>query len=223
MATRQLEDLPMRRCIKCKGVVTMFLLGAVGAFGSPLPLPFNTEPFDVSAVGNSGADFLGFFRQHGGPEQLEISIGTNPPAGSLIMDFAVPFTDGPGNDFAILTSSRSWGPLADKASFQFFLGGNLQGSFTASLAPDQLFQFDLPGSNLVADRIVVTNITPNPVPGVNDLAGMTFDNAGVAYIVGPSTVPEPSTIALLTLGTLGLLGYGWLHRRQEGCSGEPSA
>lgn len=177
----------MRSVMNCTGAVTILLLGvAGGVFGDPLPPPFDTEPFDTDALGNSGANLLGSFRQDGGPGQFRYFLGTNITAGSLIMDFAVPFTDGPGNDFAILTNSKSWGPLADIAQFEFFLGGNFQGSFTASLAPDQLFQFDLPGNSLIVDRIVVTNITPDP-PGIDDLTAMTFDNAGVAYVV-----PEPS-------------------------------
>ena len=97
------------------------------------------------------------------------------------MDF-VPFTAGPGNDFAILTNSQAWGPLADTALFEFLLDGVLQPPFTASLAPDQLFQFDIPGSGLVANRVVVTNTTPDP-PGINNLATLTFDDAGVAYVI----------------------------------------
>ncbi len=147
-----------------------------------LPAPFDTEPFDTEATGNSAANLFGFFRQDGGPEQFRYFLGTNFTPGSLIMDFAVPFTDGPGNDFAILTNSQAWGPLADTALFEFFLNGDLQASFVASLTPDQLFEFDLPGSGVVADRVVVTNITPDP-PGIDNLATMTFDNAGVAYLV----------------------------------------
>lgn len=197
----------MRSFMSLTGVVMIFLLGVGGALGGPLPPPFDTEPFHTKAFGNSAANLLGFFRKDGGPRQFRYSLGTDIIAGSLLMDFATPFIDGPGNDFAILTNSQSWGPLADMALFEFFLGGTLRASFTAPLAPDQLFQFDLPGSSLVVDRIVVTNITPDP-PGINNLATMTFDDAGVTYVV-----PEPSTITLFGFGTLGLLGCA--RRRQK--------
>ena len=36
----------------------------------------------------------------------------------------------------------------------------------------------------------------------------TFDDVGIS-----SVVPEPSTIALLTTGLLGLLAYAWRKRR----------
>jgi hypothetical protein len=69
------------------------------------------------------------------------------------MDFATLFTDGPGPDFAILTNGQSWGPLADMALFEFFFGDTLQASFTAGLAPDQLFEFEL--QVLVSSQIVL--------------------------------------------------------------------
>jgi hypothetical protein len=178
----------MRSFMISTGVVMILLLGMVNrTFGNPLPAPFDTEPFDTETTGNSAANLFGFFRQDGGPEQFRYFLGTNITPGSLTMDFAVPFTDGPGNDFAILTNSQSWGPLADTALFEFFFHGNLQASFVASLSPDQLFQFELPGTGLVVDRVVVTNITPDP-PGFEDLAGMTFDNAGAAYLVGEPVI-----------------------------------
>lgn len=173
----------MRSFLISTGMVVILLLAAVSrTFADPLPAPFDNEPFDTDGTGNSASNLFGFFRQDGGPQQFRYFLGTNLIPGSLIMDFAVPFTDGPGNDFAILTNSQAWGPLADQALFEFFLDGNLQASFVASLAPDQLFQFDLPGTGVVANRVVVTNITPDP-PGIDNLATMTFDNAGVAYLV----------------------------------------
>jgi hypothetical protein len=157
----------------------LLLVAVSTTFANPLPPPFDTEPFDTDVEGNSASNESGFFRKDGGPEQFRYFLGTGVTSGSLIMDFTVPFTDGPGNDFAILTNSSSWGSLADKALFEFFLQGNLQASFVESLTPDHLFEFDLPGSGLIADRVRVTNITPDP--GGNNLATMTFDDAGVAY------------------------------------------
>jgi hypothetical protein len=46
-----------------------------------------------------------------------------------------------------------------------------------------VFEFELPGNGLVVDRVVVTNVTPDP-PGFEDLAGMDLKNAGAAYLVG---------------------------------------
>ena len=195
--------------------VMIVLLSGVGrALGAPLQPPFDTQPFNTDGLGNSAANLQGAFRKNGGPEQFRYFIGTNITAGSLILDFSMPFTDGPGNDFAILTNSQSWGPLADTALFEFFLGGNFQASFTASLVPDQLLQFDLPGSGIVADRIVLTNTTPDPA-GINDLATMTFDNAGVAYGVTQQAVPEPNPLNIL--GIIAMVSIGTAVKRKQSC------
>ena len=158
----------------------------------PLPSPYETEPTDTHTVGISGANLYGYFRSDGGPRELRYFIG---PECSFFMDFAMPFTDGPGNDFAILTSSDSWEPVgsAQSARLDFFLDDSLQGSMSVSFLPDQLAEFDLPGNGLIANRIVLINLQ-------SDSSDMTFDDAGVAYVI-----PEPSTVALACLGMLGLL------------------
>lgn len=183
------------------------------AFATPLPSPYTISPYTTAGFGNSARNLFGSFRENGGSEQYRYFIGTNGGPGGFTMEFARPFTDGAGFDFAILTNSQSWGPLGDVALFEFFLGEVLQGSFSAILAPDQLFEFDLPGSGLVADRVRVTNMSTDP-PGINNLATMTFDNAGVAYSAVPvSGIPEPSSIALVTLGLVCFRLFSWRHRR----------
>jgi len=97
-----------------------------------------------------------------------------------------------------LALRQGWqAPANNSALFQFFMGGSLEASFTVTLAPDQLFQFDLPGNNFVANRVVVTNLTSGD---------MTFDDAGAAHAIGRSLVPEPSTLVMLGTGLVGVLG-----------------
>jgi PEP-CTERM motif-containing protein len=127
-------------------------------------------------------------------------VGTNFTPGTLTMDFAAPFSDGPGDAFAILTGSF-WGPLASAARFEFLFDGLLQTAFTAALGPSQLFRFDLPG--IVANRVRVTNISPDPA-GVEDLAGMSFVGAGVTSQA--SATPEPGTLLLMGTALLGPIG-----------------
>jgi hypothetical protein len=196
----------------------LFLCAAGATRADPLPAPFDTPPFDTDLLGASARAPRGFFQEDGGQQQWRLFIGTEPslqsPFGLFIMDFAVRFTDGPGDDFAILTSADSWGPLASLARFDFFLEGILQTSFTAALSPDQIFQFELPGTGVIANRVVLANVTPDP-PGINNLATMTFDNAGVAHVVA-----EPSTIFLLALAGVGLLTCmrrRWVQRVASRC------
>ena len=186
---------------------TYFLIGVMEVLlifvfiqdvSAELAYPYDNAPFTSGGGGNSAGRNSGGYLNR--PESNYYSliswIGTNNIPGYLQLDFEIPFTDGQGNDFAILTSSESWGYLADIAQFSFYLDGSLQGSFDAHLIADNLHEFDLPGDNIVANRIVITNITPDP-PGINDNATMAFIDAGVAY-----TVPEPATLVMLGFGVL---------------------
>ena len=173
----------------------ILIAGTSTALANSVPPPFDLKPFDAHGVGPSGANYFGSFREKGGPPQFRFFIGTG---GSLVMTFDHAFTNGPGNDFAILTNSQAWGaPPDNSALFQFYMGNTLEASFTTTLSPDELFQFDLPGTNFVANRVVVTNLTSGD---------MTFDDAGASHPVAPPPVPEPSSFVLLGTGFFTLMG-----------------
>ena len=55
-------------------------------------------------------------------------------------------------------------------------------------------------------RIVVLNARP--------AGGGTLALDNLVLTQTPSAVPEPSTLTLLGIGSLGLLGYGWKRRKQ---------
>jgi hypothetical protein len=111
------------------------------------------------------------------------------------MDFAVPFTGGPGSDFAILTGGSPWGVYAGPVRFDFYLNGNLQGSLNANLLENTLNEFDLANQDLLADRLVLINTAPDL--GANNDTDLEILDAGVRYIV-----PEPAPQFLLGLGAL---------------------
>lgn len=186
----------MKTFTRVLGTTLIIGLMSGAAVATPLPSPYLITPVDTDGFGASARNDLGSFRDRGDPEQYRFFIGTDVRPGGFTMDFSSPFTDGAGADFAILTNSQSWGALAGSALFEFILNGVVQTSFIAQLAPDLLFEFDLPGTGVVANRIRVTNISQDP-PGINNLAVMTFDNAGVVYA---NPVPEASTLAMLSIG-----------------------
>jgi hypothetical protein len=56
--------------------------------------------------------------------------------------------------------------------------------------------------------------TVNPLTGALTLVGDTGTNFVSSLSFGPAPVPEPSTLALFSLGALGLLGHAWRRRKR---------
>ena len=188
----------MRTCV----LFSILFLATVGtrqAAAEPvgcIDAPFTLRPVEVTAVGNSAQAHTGCFTTWAGSD-MAIFLGTEASvgAGTLKLDFAQTFTDGPGDEFALRTGSF-WGPEGGPVLLQFLLDGALQYSRVATLAPDQLFTFSL-GLFASANQVWITNIAPDP-PGVNNLANITLIDA--AALPGDAPVPEPGTLILIGSG-----------------------
>lgn len=160
--------------------------------------PFQTNPHDFN---NNGVGWISnVFPEIG---DLAHNDNDNLIAGSsagsiLTFIFDQPFKDGPGKDFAIETvpANITWGNLADQAEFSLYLDDTFVASFTAKLnKPGTIFEFELPGKNIVANRISIKNLAT--YRGNWDETSIVYADAGIAYCV-----PEPCTILLLALGGL---------------------
>ncbi|HQR05850.1 MAG TPA: trypsin-like serine protease [Gemmatales bacterium] len=68
----------------------------------------------------------------------------------------------------------------------------------------------------VASFILTQNDNPGPFGIYGDVSGFSiFDDATVQWIAATIAVPEPSTMAFLSLVVCGSIGGGWYHYRRQ--------
>lgn len=183
---------------------------AQSGFSPPLPESYSITPWTTTGTGNSARRDRGGFLSDpsAGFEHLIYWIGTDNTPGTLNLEFNTPFTDGLGYDFALTTSTESWGPLAQTLSVDFYLGAMFVGSIPmASPIAGATLEFELPGDGMIVDRVLITNTSADP-SGVNDLATLAFTNAGGAF---STAVPEPASFASWFALAAGFAAV--LHRR----------
>ncbi len=176
--------------------------------------------------------------------QSTFASGLNSPAGLAFNSSGDLFEAdwGSGNIYEFTpggTRSTFAGGLATPIALQFDASGDL---FEADAGSGKIYEFTPGGirstfasglgslrglaidnnDDIFVDEQLPASIiefTPNGTQstfasGFNDPDGMAF---------GPKPTPEPSTLALLGAGALGLLGYGWRRRAAARRTAKPAA
>ncbi len=145
-------------------------------------------------------------------------LGAMPAAGGLLA------SSGNGNSFGIdlLTSNNDpgWGLALNIDSMQMFYSGSniaISVSGLATSIPVQLlpngYEFDANQPlTIVMSSANLTGITTGVVDEVNVVTSMHA--AGTGNIAG-ILVPEPGSMALLSIGFIGAVLLGWRHRKQR--------
>ena len=87
--------------------------------------------------------------------------------------------------------------------------GQIVGTYTAG--PDTAFGYQLSGG--VFTTIAAPGASFTLASGINDAGQIVGSNVGTGFLATPSPVPEPASLTLFGLGTLGVLGYARCRQR----------
>jgi hypothetical protein len=200
------------------------LLPASGQAGIIFTLGNNPQPGEENVLLNTGTTGTTVFGETNTthlPVQFTSTQTLTEPANGLARIEATNGTSQIGlTNVTISVPGGSYGDLIFNPDITGTIGvpgGTLHVSVTDNLGDVVPFDYTLSnGNNFLTitttggERIVSTSLSYSLDVGFTDLREVRISGAAI-----PATgVPEPSSIVLLGLGSLSLLGYSWRRRKQ---------
>lgn len=203
---------------------------AVVLGGSPLPdgTPIDATlqlSFDGSLLLNDDSGFTGARAGAGATASADLRFFGSPDVENLYSaGLQIEQENLGGGDFAFLTAQPTGNPWAT----DFSIDDSVFGEVTVTVSSMEEIGFEARIGEPLALQVslstaVSTNGIANEVQALSDFFGtglyqLTSSTPGVSFVpIAPSTasVPEPSSLALLSLGGLSLAGWRQRRRRRK--------
>jgi hypothetical protein len=198
----------MKRAIWLLAALAL-LLGGVAQAKAGVVITFSQDGANVDASASGSLNLTALMKNQGGAGgNLEADIAyvlVGPPANPAFPDLYTGFT-GP-------TSFGPGGPFFETTGVGPYVGIDGRGG---SLAVSSGYQSGSPiTASSTWDNTTISGLglTPGTYTWTwGSAANGTADSLEV-FIPSASATPEPASLTLLGLGSLGLLGYGWRRRK----------